>query len=45
MDLGFETIGNATLICHDKIPVLITDSWIIGLAYFGTTRDYPELGV
>jgi L-ascorbate metabolism protein UlaG (beta-lactamase superfamily) len=36
MDLGFETIGNATLICHDHGPVLATDPWIIGSAYFGS---------
>ena len=36
MDLGFETIGNATLICHDHGPVLGTDPWIIGSAYFGS---------
>src|SRR6185503_10796774 len=41
MDLGFETIGNATLICHDKIPVLVTDPWITGAAYFGSwTRSH-----
>jgi hypothetical protein len=36
MDVGFETIGNATLICHDKRPVLVTDPWITGSAYFGS---------
>src|SRR5713226_4221711 len=36
MDLGFETIGNATLICHDRGPVLVTDPWIAGGAYFGS---------
>ena len=36
MDLGFETIGNATLICHDRGPVLATDPWIVGGAYFGS---------
>ncbi|PCI37093.1 MAG: hypothetical protein COB53_07575 [Elusimicrobia bacterium] len=35
MDLGFETIGNATLICHDRGPVLVTDPWTDGPAYFG----------
>jgi len=41
MDLGFETIGNATLICHDKIPLLVTDPWITGAAYFGSwTRSH-----
>ncbi len=44
MDLGFETIGNATLICHDKGPVLATDPWIEGSAYFGswvTSHEIP----
>ena len=36
MDCGFETIGNATLICHDKKPVLVTDPWLVGDAYFGS---------
>lgn len=41
MDVGFETIGNATLICHDRIPVLVTDPWIKGPAYFGSwTRSH-----
>jgi hypothetical protein len=45
MDLGFETIGNATLLCHDGAPVLATDPWITGSAYFGSwTRSHavPE---
>lgn len=36
MELGFETIGNATLICHDRGPTLVTDPWIVGPAYFGS---------
>jgi len=36
LELGFETIGNATLVCHDKLPVLVTDPWIDGDAYFGS---------
>lgn len=36
MNLGFETIGNATLLCHDGKPVLVTDPWIQGSAYFGS---------
>jgi hypothetical protein len=36
MELGFETIGNATLVCHDNGPVLVTDPWITGAAYFGS---------
>jgi hypothetical protein len=45
MELGFETIGNATLIFHDGGPVLATDPWIVGAAYFGSwTRSHaiPE---
>ena len=41
MDLGFETIGNATLVAHDGGPVLVTDPWIDGSAYFGSwTRSH-----
>src|SRR3954449_6632242 len=36
MDLGFETIGNATVVIHDRAPVLATDPWIEGSAYFGS---------
>ncbi len=36
IDLGFETIGNATLVVHDREPVLATDPWIEGSAYFGS---------
>ena len=36
MDIGFDTIGNATLIAYDKGPVLATDPWIVGNAYFGS---------
>jgi hypothetical protein len=36
VDVGFETIGNATLICYDRRPVLVTDPWIRGTAYFGS---------
>lgn len=51
MDLGFETIGNATLICHDRGPMLVTDPWIDGAAYFGSwtfsheipTRQYDDI--
>lgn len=38
MDLGFETIGNACLIFHDQGPVLTTDPWLMGPAYFGSWR-------
>jgi len=36
MELGFETIGNATVVCYDRIPVLATDPWVTGNAYFGS---------
>lgn len=36
MDLGFETIGNACIICHDQGPLLACDPWIKGSAYFGS---------
>lgn len=36
MQLGFETIGNATLIAFDGRPVLATDPWIAGTPYFGS---------
>ena len=45
MEIGFETIGNATLICHDRGPVLVTDPWIAGSAYFGSwirSHEIPE---
>jgi hypothetical protein len=45
MELGFETIGNATLLCHDRGPVLVTDPWITGSAYFGSwtrSHEVPE---
>ncbi len=37
-DCGFDTIGNATIIAYDKNPVLVTDPWIQGSAYFGSWR-------
>jgi hypothetical protein len=45
MDLGFETIGNATLICHDRGPVLATDPWLDGFPYFGSwtlSHEIPD---
>jgi hypothetical protein len=45
MDIGFETIGNALLICHDRGPVLVTDPWTDGDAYFGSwtfSHEIPE---
>ncbi len=44
LDLGFETVGNATLIVHDGRPVLATDPWLSGPAYFGSwglTHEIP----
>ncbi len=35
-ELGFDTIGNATLIAYDRTPILATDPWIDGPAYFGS---------
>src|SRR5215471_3469918 len=32
----FETIGSATVIAYDDRPVLTTDPWINGEAYFGS---------
>ncbi|MFM1872602.1 MAG: hypothetical protein RL398_2024, partial [Planctomycetota bacterium] len=43
MDLGFETIGNACLIFHDQGPVLATDPWLFGTAYFGSWRLSHEV--
>lgn len=34
--VGFETVGNATLILHDGSPILVTDPWFAGAAYFGS---------
>ena len=45
MRIGFETIGNATVICHDNGPVLVTDPWTDGGAYFGSwtlSHEVPE---
>lgn len=36
MELGFDTIGNATLIAYDRGPILATDPWIDGSPYFGS---------
>jgi hypothetical protein len=45
MELGFDTIGNATLIAYDREPVLVTDPWFEGDAYFGSwtlSHDIPD---
>lgn len=36
MELGFDTIGNAILICYDKRPILATDPWMSDNCYFGS---------
>ena len=37
--MKFETIGNATIICYEKDePILATDPWIVGSAYFGSWK-------
>ncbi|HVA14423.1 MAG TPA: hypothetical protein VNF99_14320 [Stellaceae bacterium] len=37
MRLGFETLGNATLVFYDDDrPVLATDPWLEGTCYFGS---------
>lgn len=36
MDLGFDTVGNATLVVYDNGPLLATDPWLGGSAYFGS---------
>jgi hypothetical protein len=41
--LGFDTIGNATLIAYDGIPVLATDPWVDGEAYFGSWGRSHEI--
>jgi hypothetical protein len=38
INLGFDTIGNATAIVYDNGPVLVTDPWITDSAYFGSWR-------
>ncbi len=45
MNIGFDTIGNAILICYDGGPILATDPWIDGSAYFGSwgmSHEIPE---
>jgi hypothetical protein len=40
---AFETMGNATLVVSaDGAPVLATDPWLVGTAYFGSwSLDHP----
>jgi hypothetical protein len=45
MHVGFDTIGNATVIAYDGNPILATDPWLQGGAYFGSWRlshEVPE---
>jgi len=44
VDLGFDTAGNATLIVYDHGPLLVTDPWIDGPAYFGSWTQSHEIG-
>lgn len=41
--MRFETIGNATAICYEDRPVLATDPWIEGGAYFGSWMRSHEI--
>ena len=45
MNIGFDTIASATVICYDRVPVLVTDPWVTGGAFFGSwtlTHEVPE---
>jgi hypothetical protein len=44
-ELAFDTIGNATLILYDRAPILATDPWFTGSAYFGSwglSHEVPD---
>jgi len=41
--IGFDTIGNATLIAYDDAPIIATDPWIRGGAYFGSWTFSHEI--
>ena len=44
MNIGFDTIGNATVIVYDNgKSVLATDPWVQGSAYFGSWRMSHEI--
>jgi L-ascorbate metabolism protein UlaG (beta-lactamase superfamily) len=43
MNLGFDTIGNATVIVYDNKPLLATDPWITDSAYFGSWRRQHKI--
>lgn len=41
--MHFDTIGNATVICYEDGPILATDPWIRGSAYFGSWKLSHEI--
>src|SRR5437660_699593 len=42
--IGFETCGNATVICHDGDEVVLaTDPWVLGSPYFGSWTHKTQL--
>lgn len=43
MNIGFDTVGNATVIAYDNEPVIVTDPWIQGSAYFGSWKLSHEI--
>jgi len=43
MDIGFDTIGNATVICYDTKPILATDPLVDGSPYFGSWAHLYEI--
>jgi L-ascorbate metabolism protein UlaG (beta-lactamase superfamily) len=43
VEVGFETIGNATIIAYDQGPILVTDPWLRGPAYFGSWNFSHEI--
>jgi L-ascorbate metabolism protein UlaG (beta-lactamase superfamily) len=43
VELGFDTVGNATLVAYDNDPVLATDPWLEGSAYYGSWRLSTEI--
>lgn len=43
MNIGFDSIGNATIICYDFKPILVTDPWITGGAYFNSWTFSHEI--
>jgi len=45
MRIGFDTIGNATVIVYDGRPVLATDPWVLGSAYFGSWRTSHQIPI